>query len=437
MAPARRTPADLVVTGASQLLTLARPEGTPRVGPDLGDLAIVEGGAVAAHGGRIVAVGGRDAVLGAVEPTSDCLEVDAGGAVVMPGFVDCHTHTVFARYRLDEYEWRVAGTPYETIAARGGGIAKSVEDVRATDEETLFEITRRRLDGCLTYGTTTIEIKSGYGLDLENELKQLRVAKRLAASSPATIVATFLGAHAVPPEHRQSRERYITEIVEEMIPAVVAANLAEFNDVFCEVGVFSRVETERILRIGQRAGLKARIHADELTDTGGAQLAADIGAVSADHLKKISDKGIECMAMAGVFGVLLPGTSFGLPSLDFAPARKMVDAGMRLAIASDFNPGSSTSESMPMMTSIACSHMRLSPAEAIAMATYNPAFVLGREREVGSLEVGKRADLLVLRCADYREVPNHFGVNPVARVFIAGRPWQRGIDGGVLEHGTT
>lgn len=421
-----RPAADLIITGASQLVTLAKPDGQPRVGPALRDLAVVAGGALAIGGGRIVAVGGRDAVLGAVTPSPSCAEVDATGHVVMPGFVDCHTHTVFARYRLDEYEWRVAGTPYEEIAARGGGIAKSVEHIRATDEDTLFGIARRRLDGCLAHGTTTIEIKSGYGLDLDNEMKQLRVVRRLAAASPATIVATFLGAHAVPPERRDDRARYIDEVTGQMIPAVVAANLAEFNDVFCEVGVFSRDETERILRIGKRAGLKARLHADELTDTGGAELAADIGAVSADHLKKISDKGIERMAEAGVFGVLLPGTSFGLPSLEFAPARKMVDAGMRLAIASDFNPGSSTGESMPMMTAISCSHMRLAPAEAIAMATYNPAFVLGREREVGSLEVGKRGDFLILECEDYREVPNHFGVNPVGRVFIAGRPWQRG-----------
>jgi imidazolonepropionase len=255
-------------------------------------------------------------------------------------------------------------------------------------------------------------------------MKQLRVVRALAARYPVTIVPTFLGGHAVPPEHRESREDYVRALTDTMIPAVAAAGLAEFNDVFCEVGAFSREETERILRSGQRAGLKARIHADELTDTGGAALAAEVGAASADHLKKISDSGIERMAAAGVFGVLLPGTSFGLPSLDFAPARRMVEAGMRLAVATDFNPGSSTCESMPMMISIACSHMRLSPAEAISMATYNPAFVLGREACVGSLEPGKRADFLVLHAADHREVANHFGVNPVHRVFVAGREWR-------------
>ena len=418
-----RPAADLILTGASELLTLAHAGGGPRVGPALRDLAIVKDGALAVSGGRIVAAGSRDAVLRAVDPRPDCRQVSAGGAVVMPGFVDCHTHTVFARYRLDEYEWRVAGTTYEEIAARGGGIAKSVEHIRATPESDLEAISRARLAGCIAHGTTTIEIKSGYGLDLDNELKQLRVIRKLAGAFPITVVATFLGGHAIPREHARTRAAYVDAIVGEMIPAVVAANLAEFNDVFCETGVFTLEETERILRSGQRAGLKARLHADELTDMGAAELAADIGAVSADHLKKISDKGISRMASAGVFGVLLPGTSFGLPSLSFAPARRMVEAGMRLAIASDFNPGSSTSESMPMMTSIACSHMRLSPAEAIAMTTYNPAFVLGREREVGSLEVGKRADFLVLKCEDHREVPNHFGVNPVAQVFVAGSPW--------------
>lgn len=415
--------ADLVVTGCKQLVTLAKPDRLPRVGAELRDLGIVEDGALAVADGRLVAVGRRDAVLAAVSVSAQTREVDAGGAVVMPGFVDCHTHAAFAEYRLDEYEWRVAGTPYAEVAARGGGIAKSVEHVRRTPEASLLESTRRRVRSAIRHGTTTIEIKSGYGLDLEHELKQLRVVRALREELPIGVVATFLGAHAVPREAAADRERYVQALIHEMIPRVAAERLAEFNDVFCEVGAFSREETERILRSGQRAGLKARMHADELTDMGAAELAASLGAVSADHLKKTSDRGIDRMAKAGVFGVLLPGTSFGLPSLDFAPARRMVDAGMRLAIATDFNPGSSTSESMPMMNSIACSHMRLSPAEALSMTTYNPAFVLEREGDVGSLEVGKRADFLVLGAEDFREVANHFGVNPVERVFVAGREW--------------
>ncbi|MCI0452556.1 MAG: imidazolonepropionase [Candidatus Latescibacteria bacterium] len=419
----KRVVADLIVTGCGQLVTLAKSDGTPRVRSALKDLAIIADGALAVAGGRLISVGPRDVVLATTGTSAQTNHVDVGGAVVMPGLVDCHTHTVFADYRLDEYEWRVAGTPYAEIAARGGGIAKSVGHVRAASEAELLSRTRQRVHSAIRHGTTTIEIKSGYGLSLEHELKQLRVVRTLRDELPITVVATFLGAHAIPKEMAADREGYVQAVVHDMIPRVAAEGLAEFNDVFCEVGAFSREETERILRSGQRAGLKARIHADELTDTGGAELAASLGAVSADHLKKTNDNGIDRMAKAGVFGVLLPGTSFGLPSLELAPARKMVDAGMRLAIATDFNPGSSTSESMPMMTSIACSHMRLSPAEALSMATYNPAFVLGREGDVGSLEVGKRADFLVLDCRDYREVANHFGINPVARVFVAGREW--------------
>jgi imidazolonepropionase len=415
--------ADLIVTDISELVTL-RGDGQPRVGAALNDIGLVKNGVLAAHSGRIVAAGARDEVLGSVKPTSDCVHTSAQHSVVMPGFVDCHTHLVFARYRLDEYEWRVAGTPYAEIAARGGGIAKSVLHLRAMSEAELLAVSRKRLHSAIAHGTTTIEIKSGYGLDLEHEFKQLRVARELARTHPITIVSTFLGGHAIPPEFREKREDYVRLLTDVMIPAVVREKLAEFNDVFCETGAFSREETERILRSGQRAGLKARMHAEELTDTGGAVLAAEIGAVSADHLKKIGPEGINRMAAAGVFGVLLPGTSFGLPSLDFAPARAMMSAGMRLAIATDFNPGSSTCESMPIMIAIACSHMRLSPAQAISMATYNPAFLLGREREVGSLEAGKRADFIVLDAEDHRELANHFGVNPVARVFVAGSAWE-------------
>ena len=411
---------NVLVENIGQLLTLAKPDGKPRVGKELEDLGIVADAALLVEEGMIKAVGEADAVRRAADGTGDLEVVDAGGACVIPGFVDCHTHTVFARYRLDEYEWRVSGTPYAEIAARGGGIARSVEHVRETEADSLFAISRRRLAGCLAYGTTTIEIKSGYGLDLENELKQLRVIRRLAEDTEMMVVPTFLGAHALPESYRDKREAFIELVTEEMIPAVVSEGLAEYNDVFSETGVFTTDEAERILRTGQRAGLKARIHADELNDTGSAELAARIGAVSADHLTKISSGAIALMAQAGTFGVLLPGTSFGLPSLHFAPARQMIEGGMRIAMATDFNPGSSTSESMPMMISIACSHLRLSPAEAISAATYNPAFVVGRERETGSLEAGKRGDFIVLEGDDYREIPNRFGVNPVQKVFVKG-----------------
>jgi imidazolonepropionase len=415
--------ADLIVKNCGQLVTLRAVSRGPRRGKDLRDLGLVANGVIAARAGRIVSAAPAESVMREIEPVAGCREVDAGGAVVIPGFVDCHTHVVFADFRLDEYEKRIQGVSYAEIAKAGGGIAKSVSDLRKTPAERLLEASRKRLAGCIGFGTTTIEIKSGYGLDLENELKQLRVIRSLAESSPALIVATFLGAHSVPPEYAGRREEYIQLVVGEMIPRVAVEGLAEFIDVFSEVGVFEPAEAERILRAGLEAGLKARVHADELYDTSSAEMAVRVGAVSADHLKKISPSGIQRMAESSVIGVLLPGSSFGLPSLDFAPAREMIDRGVAVAIATDFNPGSSPSESMPMMIAIACSHMRLLPAEALAAATYNAAFVVARENEVGSLEPGKRADFLVLECEDYREVPYRFGTNPVGRVFIEGGEW--------------
>jgi imidazolonepropionase len=414
---------DLIVRRCGQLLTLRCASEGPRRGKGLAEIGLVRNGLLAASKGRIVAAGPADSVMAEVRPTEGCVEIDAEGAVVMPGFVDCHTHTVFAAYRLDEYEQRLRGVPYAEIAKTGGGIAKSVADLRKTDEATLLDVSMERLRGCLTHGTTTIEIKSGYGLDLESELKQLRVIRALARECPALIIATFLGAHSVPPEYRGRREEYIQLVVAEMIPAVAREGLAEFIDVFSEVGVFETGEAERILRAGIEAGLRARVHADELCDTSSTAMAVRVGAVSADHLERISPRGLSLLADSSVIGVLLPGVSFGLPSLEFAPAREMVERGVAVAIASDFNPGSSPSESMPMMIAIACSHMKLSPAEAVAAATYNAAFVVSRQREVGSLEPGKRADFLVLDCEDYREIPYRFGVNPVRRVYIEGVEW--------------
>ncbi len=415
--------ADLLVRNCGQLLTLRDDSRLPRRGPGLAQLGLIHNGTLAAFEGRVVDVGSGDDVGRRVEPVVGCAEIDAGGAVVMPGFVDSHTHTVFAAGRLDEYEKRIRGVPYAEIAKEGGGIAKSVSDLRSMEEDRLLEVSARRVAGCIKHGSTTIEIKSGYGLDFENEMKQLRVIRELAASLPPLIIPTFLGAHAVPVEYRDRRNDYVDLLVNDMIPAVVSEDLAQFNDVFSEIGVFEVHEAERILRAGAAAGLKGRVHADELNDTGSAEMAVRVGAVSADHLTRINPRGIARMADSSVIGVLLPGTSFGLPSLEFAPAREMVDRGMAVALASDFNPGSSPSESMPMMIAIACSHMGLSPAEAIAASTYNAAFVLERQDTVGSLESGKRADFLVLDCEDYREIPYRFGTNPVRRVFIEGNEW--------------
>ncbi len=415
--------ADLLVSNCRQLLSLKNSSVGPRRGESLSDLGIIRDGAFAAHQGRVVAVGSLGEVEAKVSFGSDCVSVDAEGAVVIPGFVDCHTHTIFADYRLDEYEWRLQGMPYAEIAEAGGGIAKSVSDLRSMSEEALLEVSKRRLDGCITNGSTTIEIKSGYGLDLENELKQLRVIRELDRLSPATIIPTFCGAHSIPREFAQNRDAFIDTVINEMIPAVAEEHLAEYIDVFCETGVFTVQEAERILRAGKKSGLMARLHADELSDTGAADLAVRLGAVSADHLTRINPDSINRLARSSVIAVLLPGTSFGLPSLEFAPARQMVERGVAIALASDFNPGSSPSESMSMMIAIACSHMRLSPAEAISAATYNAAFVVGRERSAGSLEAGKKADFLILDCEDYREIPYRFGINPVRDVYIDGKRW--------------
>ncbi|MFH1755245.1 MAG: imidazolonepropionase [Candidatus Latescibacterota bacterium] len=415
--------ADLLVSNCSQLLTLQNHSLTLRRGEALGDLGLIPYGAFAAHKGRIIASGTLAEVESVLSPVADFISIDASRSVVMPGFVDCHTHTVFADYRLEEYEWRLKGKPYAEIAKAGGGIAKSVADLRGMGEEELLAVSRRRLNGCIANGSTTIEIKSGYGLNLQHELKQLRVIGELGRTSAATIVPTFCGAHSIPAEYADKREEFIDIVIEDMIPAVTSAGLAEYIDIFCETGVFTVPEAERILRTGVKSGLKARLHADELSDTGGAELAVRLGAVSADHLTKISPDSIKRLAESSVIAVLLPGTSFGLPSLEFAPAREMIDKGVAVALASDFNPGSSPSESMSMMIAIACSHMKFTPAEAIAAATYNSAFVVGRERDAGSLEVGKRADFLILECEDYREIPYRFGINPVRQVFIGGERW--------------
>jgi imidazolonepropionase len=269
--------ADLLVSNCSQLLTLRNPSSTPRRGEALGDLGIIRDGAFAARDGRILAVGSPADVQAATPPAADCTFIDAGRSVVMPGYVDCHTHTVFAHYRLQEYEWRIQGKAYADIAKAGGGIAKSVSDLRGMPEEELLAVSRRRLNGCIVNGSTTIEIKSGYGLDLEHELKQLRVIRELDRSSPATIVPTFCGAHSVPAEYAGRRDEFIDLLIEVMIPAVSSQGLAEYIDIFCETGVFSVQEAERILRSGIRSGLKARLHADELSDTGGADLAVRLG----------------------------------------------------------------------------------------------------------------------------------------------------------------
>jgi imidazolonepropionase len=389
------TPADLVVRNIGRLATLAG--ATPRTGAGLRDLAIVEAAAVAAHQGRIVYAGSEAGLAAAVAPVPGAAVLDAEGAAVVPGFVDAHTHLAFAGDRDEEIRRRLAGASYRDIAAAGGGIVGSVDATRKASREELALAIRSRLDEMMLQGTTTAEVKSGYGLELEAELRSLEAIRDAAAGHAVTVVSTFLGAHEVPLEHRGDRDRYLRLLVDEMIPEVVRRRLAAFCDVFCEEGVFSVAETRRVLLAARERGLGLRVHADELTPTGGAELAAELGARSADHLVHVSAAGMRALAAAPCAATLLPAASFYLRLPRFAPARALVEAGATIAVATDANPGGGLSSSMPFAMTVACFSMGLSFEEALVAATLNGAWSLDVHHERGSLEVGKRADLVVLR----------------------------------------
>jgi len=410
---------DLLLQGAGQLVTCRSSSEGPKRGVSLSDPGLVRDGAVAVADGRIFAAGPREEVMARIGSATVSTVYDAGGRVVMPGWVDPHTHAVFSTYRADEFEARIRGDSYLEIERRGGGIKRTVRGVREMDEDRLFEISKRRILQMLAQGTTTVEIKSGYGLDLINELKMLRVIARLAAELPLDVVPTFMGAHQVPPEYDNAAD-YVRVVTEEMIPAVTGAGLARFVDVFCESGVFNLDETRAVLEAGQAAGLGAKVHADEITSMGGAELAVEMGAVSAEHLVKVSPEGIGRLAGSETVAVLLPGTTFGLGSRNFAPARELITAGAVVALATDFNPGSAPSSSMQLAVSIACSQMGLTPAEAINAATCNAAYAIGMGDSIGSLEKGKKADIVVYDVADYRELPSRAGRNHAVSVFKAG-----------------
>ncbi len=403
--------ADLVITNAGELLTLDDDEDGPATGAAMRNLGIVEGGAIAISDGRILAVG-RSSVIEARYPAERT--IDAEGHVVMPGIVDPHTHLVFPATREDEFEMRCLGKSYEEIAAAGGGIRNSARKMRAIGMKELHVAARRLRRSALLHGTTTVEIKSGYGLETEAEIRALEVARDI--DDRGDVVRTFLGAHEVPDEYRKNREEYIRLVIEEMIPVVAERNLASFCDVFCEEAVFTIAESRRILEAGIAAGLGAKLHADELHPTGGAELAAELGAVSADHLIRVSSAGIAAMAEAGVVAVLLPGTSYFLGMKHFAPGRKMIDGGVPVALATDCNPGSSMTENMQFVMTTACLGYGFTAAEAITAATRNAAFAVGLGDEVGSLVRGKRADVLVLDVTNYRRLTYHHSVNHVRTV---------------------
>ena len=407
--------ADLVVAGASKLLTLATGEPGPAIGAAMSDLGIIEDGAVAIRDGRIVAVGTSAEIRGRFEAAET---VDATGRVVMPGFVDPHTHLVFPATREDEFEMRCLGKTYEEIAKAGGGIRNSARRMREASREDLLERARRLRRSALLHGTTTIEVKSGYGLETAAEILMLEVAGEL--DDRGDVVRTFLGAHEVPDEYRDNRAEYLRIVIEEMIPTVAERGLARFCDVFCEKGVFSIEDSRRLLLAAREAGLEPKLHADELHPLGGAELAAELSAASADHLIRISDRGIASLAESGVPAVLLPGTSFFLGMKAFAPGRRMIDEGVVTALATDCNPGSSMTENMQFVLTAACLAYGMTPAEAITAATRNAATAILMDHEVGSLREGMRADLLVLDVPRYRVLPYHHGVNHVETVIHHG-----------------
>jgi len=413
--------ASLIIKNASELVTLHDPRKIgPKNGREMSQLNIVKNGAVAVNGNRIVAVGESGKLLKQVKLGKRAKVIDAGMKVVTPGLVDPHTHPVFAGQRAAEFEMRLAGKSYMEIARDGGGIISTVMAVRKASKNALKENGRRILDRMLSFGTTTVEAKSGYGLSTADEVKQLVAIRELNEEHEIDIIPTFLGAHEIPPEYRRNPDDYVALICTEMIPKVVARKLAVFCDVFCEKGVFSTKQTRVILQTAQAFGLKLKIHAEEMSNTGGAELAAEFGAVSADHLVFAGDEGIHLMHKAGVIPVLLPGTTFFLGLDRVAPARAMIEKGLPVALATDCNPGSSMTESMPMIMTIACITYKLSPAEALCAATLNAAFAIDKGNEVGSLAPGKFADFVIWDAEDYREIPYHFGGNLASSVYKKG-----------------
>ena len=382
------------------------------------ELAVVRDGAMLVRDGRIERVGSRQEIERAAG--GDIEVIDAGGRIVMPGFVDAHAHPVFAGTRADEFEERMQGTTYAEIAARGGGIRSTVRNTRAASEEDLLAAARRYRGWFLRGGTTTVEAKSGYGLSLDAECKMLRVVARLAAEGSVRYVPTFLGAHEVPDEYRGRMDDYIELLVEEMIPRVAAEHLAEYCDVFCEPSVFPVEKARVVLQAARRAGLRLRLHADQFSADYGSLLAAELGADTADHLESTGPRGMEALGAAGVMPVLLPASVYALGSAHYPAARKMIESGLPVVLATDFNPGSSPTASMPMVLSLAATQLKMRAAESIVAATINAAYSLRRGENIGSLEAGKWADFVVHDCDDFRELPYFFGRDPAAAVYIGG-----------------
>jgi len=401
----------LLIRGAAQIVTVGG--RAPRRGKALGEIGVLRDSAVLVRDGIIAAVGPA-AKIEKLKESKQAQLLDVDGRVVLPGFVDSHTHLIHAASRAEEYELKIRGESYEEIARKGGGILNSVKKLRAASAGDLKARARIFLERFAEYGTTTIEAKSGYGLDVTSELRILSLHKELDAEQPLEIVSTFLGAHVVPAEYRgrpSGTREYVDLLEHELIPEVAGSGLAEYCDVFCERGAFSLAESRRVLSAGKRHGLRPRVHAEQLSRTGATQLGVEVGAASCDHLEHLKGGDIRALAKSRTVATLLPGCDFHLGLARYAPARKLIEAGAVVGLATDFNPGTSPTLSMPMVLSLACSQLRMTPAEAIASATLNAAYSLGRHNRIGSIEAGKQADLAVFEVADYREIPYYFGVN--------------------------
>jgi imidazolonepropionase len=412
---------ELLFVNAGQVVTCAGPARARR-GAEMRELGVLSDAAVAVRGERIIAVGRQRELE---RSHSGARRIDCDGALLAPGFVDSHTHALFGRGRYEEQEMRAAGLDYMEIARRGGGIHSSVRDLRARDEGELHALATRRLTELASYGVTTVEVKSGYGLTVADELKSLRVIARLARDLPLRIIATWLGAHEIPLEYRaepRDRAGYIALLVDEMLPAVAAERLARFADVFCEKGVYTPDEARTILTAARGAGLALKLHADELTSSGGAELAAAIGATSADHLAAISDGGVAALAAGTTVATLLPGTMLFLGKERQAPARRLIDAGVPVALATDFNPGTSPTVNFPLILTLAVSQLRLSAAESMIAATVNGAAALGLSDRVGQLAPGFSADLAIFDAEDYRELPYWYGDRRCRASWTCGKP---------------
>jgi imidazolonepropionase len=407
----------IAILHAAQLLTLAGPK-RPRIGIELSDLAIIADGGMLVIDGVIAAIGDSEEVARSLP--NDVNVIEARGQVVLPGFVDAHAHPVFAGNRVDEFELRARGATYEEIAAGGGGIASTVRKTRAASEDELLEQAKKHAHWFLRGGTTTVEAKSGYGLTSDDEMKILRVIRRLNLETAIEFVPTFLGAHAIPEEFRGAPEQYVALVIHEMLPAVAEEALAENCDIFCERGYFDLADSEKILMAAREYGLRLRMHVDQLTNSGGAFLAARLHAATADHLEQANAAEIAALGEAGVQPVLLPGSVYSLGLTRYPKARAMIDAGLAVVLASDFNPGSSPTPSIPMVLSLATTQMKMTPAESVTAATINAAYSLGRGDKIGSLEAGKRANFTIFDCADYREIAYWLGVPQVEAVYVKG-----------------